>query len=220
MKIAPDANEIYRYLGVPSPDPDTARMAAECVSLLDGCADARFASRVFGVEIKGNSVLTADREFVSSGLARHLSGCPAAILFAMTLGADVDRLAVRLSRTRIALAAVFQAAAAAYAEAACDTFCADMADAAKEGGLFPGTSYLTTRFSPGYGDLPLKTQKDVLAVLNAPVRIGLTLTESFMLAPTKSVTAFIGLSPVPAKSCYGECSLCSKTDCAFRKKEN
>lgn len=50
---------------------------------------------------------------------------------------------------------------------------------------------LTRRFSPGYGDLPLSFQKNLLDFLGAD-KIGLTLNESFLLIPEKSVTAVIG----------------------------
>ncbi|PKL15202.1 MAG: hypothetical protein CVV50_00855 [Spirochaetae bacterium HGW-Spirochaetae-6] len=50
---------------------------------------------------------------------------------------------------------------------------------------------LTRRFSPGYGDLPLSFQKNLLDFLGAD-KIGLTLNEGFLLIPEKSVTAVIG----------------------------
>ena len=49
------------------------------------------------------------------------------------------------------------------------------------------------RFSPGYGDLSLKTQSIFFRLLNCTQKIGLTLMDSFIMAPEKSITAFIGL---------------------------
>ena len=51
------------------------------------------------------------------------------------------------------------------------------------------------RFSPGYGDLPLALQREVFAALDCPRRIGLTLSDSLLMSPTKSVTALIGAGP-------------------------
>ena len=48
------------------------------------------------------------------------------------------------------------------------------------------------RFSPGYGDFPLTAQRDIFAILDCPKRIGLSLNQSLLLSPTKSVTAVIG----------------------------
>ena len=52
---------------------------------------------------------------------------------------------------------------------------------------------LTSRFSPGYGDLNMNVTEDIIAILNAAKRIGLSVTKSLMMTPIKSVTAIIGL---------------------------
>ena len=49
------------------------------------------------------------------------------------------------------------------------------------------------RFSPGYGDFDLKYQKDILEYLDANKKIGISLTDSLMMIPTKSITAIIGI---------------------------
>ena len=51
----------------------------------------------------------------------------------------------------------------------------------------------TWRFSPGYGDLPLALQEELLAAVEAGKRIGLATTQGHMLTPMKSVSAIIGL---------------------------
>lgn len=52
---------------------------------------------------------------------------------------------------------------------------------------------LKPRFSAGYGDLPLEVQKDIFRVLDCPRKIGLTLNDSLLMSPTKSVTAIVGI---------------------------
>ena len=49
------------------------------------------------------------------------------------------------------------------------------------------------RYSPGYGDVGLEHQISILSFLDAQRKIGLTLTESMMMLPIKSVTAIIGI---------------------------
>ena len=51
---------------------------------------------------------------------------------------------------------------------------------------------ITYRYSPGYGDLTISHQSDILSLLNAQKLIGLSALESAILVPVKSVTAFIG----------------------------
>ena len=76
--------------------------------------------------------------------------------------------------------------------------------------------FLPPRFSPGYGDLPLSLQRDIFRVLDCPRKIGLTLNESLLMSPSKSVTAIVGLGHPRESSCSGGCNQCSKTDCIYR----
>ena len=48
---------------------------------------------------------------------------------------------------------------------------------------------LSPRRSPGYGELPLELSREIVTALDATKRIGVSLTESNLLVPSKSVTA-------------------------------
>ena len=48
---------------------------------------------------------------------------------------------------------------------------------------------LLPRKSPGYGDLPIELSRTILAELDAPRKIGVSITDSNLLVPSKSVTA-------------------------------
>ena len=52
-----------------------------------------------------------------------------------------------------------------------------------------GKEKLLPRRSPGYGEMPLEKSREILDILDATNRIGVALTESKLLVPTKSVTA-------------------------------
>ena len=54
-------------------------------------------------------------------------------------------------------------------------------------------SKLRPRFSPGFGDLALSIQPDILAITNARKNLSITLDEGFLMSPSKSVTAFVGI---------------------------
>ena len=47
------------------------------------------------------------------------------------------------------------------------------------------------RFSPGFGDFPLETQRGIIPLLSTEKRIGVILSESCIMSPRKSVTAVI-----------------------------
>ena len=145
-------------------------------------------------------------------IRRHLSGCDRTVLFAATLSAEADKLIRQSQIEGMAEAMAVDALCSAAIEQVCDR---------AEEEIFSAVSapYRTWRFSPGYGDLPIDVQKDVLKALNAQRRIGLTVTDSCLLVPSKSVTAVIGISEAPPegqrrKGCAG-CSL--RESCAFSK---
>ena len=71
--------------------------------------------------------------------------------------------------------------AAAMMEAYCNEVCESLSKEYRERGLF-----LHPRFSPGYGDFPLSCQPGILDALEAGKRIGIKLTEGFLMLPSKS----------------------------------
>lgn len=75
------------------------------------------------------------------------------------------------------------------------------------------------RFSPGYGDCPLSAQRSIVDALNATRLIGLTVTPTSLLMPTKSVTAVIGLfgGEVHDAQSRPTCNICRMREhCRFR----
>ena len=77
--------------------------------------------------------------------------------------------------------------------------------------------WLRPRFSPGYGDFDIHHQDDILRMLDTAKKIGLTMTDSYMLTPTKSVTAIIGISDTQEKCHIKGCEACEKKDCIYRR---
>lgn len=121
-------------------------------------------------------------------LARHLAGCDEVALMAVTLGVDIDRLISKLGVKNPADALIIDSCASAAIENVADNFESDLRPA-----LASKHRSLTKRYSPGYGDLPIEVQRDLCAYLDTAHAIGLTLSHSLMMIPTKSVTAFLGI---------------------------
>lgn len=133
------------------------------------------------------------------------------VLFAATLGMEVERLSRQMQLKDMAEALIFDACADAAIENVCDNFCDDLA---KE--ISP--LYLTQRFSPGYGDLPLSYQKKLFEALDIFRRIGVSLTQSGLMLPQKSVTAIMGIRETPMPSRASSCELCNLKDhCTHRR---
>ncbi len=127
-----------------------------------------------------------------STLLRHLSGCADACLVCGTLGVGVDALQRRLSVASGADALIVQAIGAAFMESWMD----ETEDAIRAE-LAPGER-LIQRYSPGYGDWSLDAQRDLLALLDAPRTVGVSLTDTLLMVPSKSVSAVIGVRPPEA----------------------
>ncbi|MBM6924791.1 Vitamin B12 dependent methionine synthase activation subunit [Pseudoflavonifractor phocaeensis] len=204
--------EVLRYLGYRGMEPEgqVAALIDARTAAVEGAAVPRWTALELPLALSQTGAVLGTWEIQSQKLATHLEGCTSALLFAATLGVEVDRLIARSAAGRVAQAAVDQAAAAALIEAVCDDACHQLA------GRYPG-QYLRPRFSPGYGDFPLSAQPELLARLDAPRKIGLTATSAHLLAPVKSVTAVIGVAPTPGKCHAGGCATCSKENCTFRR---
>lgn len=136
-----------------------------------------------------------------------------AVLMAVTLGPGIERLLMRREVTDMADAVILDACASAAVENVCDHFEFDLRDALKGEGL-----YLTDRFSPGYGDLPLDAQARLCAALDTARRIGLTVSSNYIMVPRKSVTAILGISERPQPLRRRGCEVCSLfLTCPYRK---
>jgi hypothetical protein len=140
-----------------------------------------------------------------------LEDCDAAFLLLCTLGAAFDN-ALRATEARdMSKAAILDACGSALTEYGCDA--AERELSARCPGRF-----LTDRFSPGYGDIPLSLQADICALLDAPRRLGVCVTDSMTLNPRKSVTAIVGVASRPQRARVRGCAYCAMKDtCALRK---
>jgi len=140
----------------------------------------------------------------SKGLARVIKGSREIIVFAATVGIEFDRVIGRFKRTSPSKALILQALGAERAEALCDLFCS-------------GFEGRTSRYSPGYGDLPLATQKDVMALLQCESKIGISLNDSLLMTPSKSVTAIFGIRDGAGNADGHDCSNCGLLSCEYRR---
>lgn len=203
MTSALEEREIARYLGYgrePLP-PGVAGEVARCLRELERTVvPHRIGRRLSAALFMGES----------GDLAHHLAHSREVVLYAITLGAEADRLMRRWSAQSMARAAVGQACCAAWLDALSADYGRELART-----LEPGR-YLTPPFSPGYGDWPLAAQRWVLGLLDAHRRIGLGLTDGGMLVPEKSVTALVGISDRPEEHCGQRCLRCQKQDCPYR----
>ena len=208
--------EAARYLGYHGSDPDetVSALIRQCIDEVNAAAVPKSVHARFPLEFseEEGAFHVASLALQSRSLRRNLEGCGEVYLFAATLGVAVDTLIRRNALMDSAKGLVTQAAAAAVIEAYCDEENEKLKQEAAAEGL-----YLRPRYSPGYGDLSLDCQEDFLSLLKAQKTIGLTVTDSGLMVPMKSVTAIIGISPIPTQCRLQGCEACGKADCNFRR---
>lgn len=204
-------DEALRYIGVRGAAPaDIDEALTRAIALLMRSARPRVLWRRYDRLPDGTLAGTGFRP-AGEDIRVHLRGCGGVVLMAATLGTEIERLIGRMQLTDPADALVLDACASAAVENVCDNLCADIAAA-----LAP--AYLTARFSPGYGDLPLTQQADLFRALDVTRRIGVTLTDSGLMLPQKSVTALLGVSDAPIEGRARGCGTCALyPTCAYRK---
>lgn len=207
--------EAIRYLGYGkhAVDERTLALISDSFRNLEETAGRKSIYRIFDFNQTADDKFTIGRAVIqSSSLGRNLKGCRKIILFGATLGTGVDRLITRTSLTDMAGAVVLQACAAALLEEYCDKCQTEIGRQLEGEGL-----HLRPRFSPGYGDFDIQFQAPLMQMLDCAKTIGLTMTDSYMMTPTKSVTAVIGVSDTAEKCHIKGCEVCEKIDCIYRR---
>lgn len=207
--------EVLRYALCKEPSFEVENLLHEVITECEGALSYRVCFRI--VPVQEGELILGEKSVSSESLTRHLLGCERAILFAATIGMGMDRLLQKYSRLSSAKAVLLQALGAERVEALCDEFEKECKEEEEKKGNFT-----RSRFSPGYGDFPLSAQKEILSLLDASRKIGVTLNESFLMSPSKSVTALIGVgkqAEKEEKESNPKCGACEKTDCAFRREE-
>ena len=204
--------EALRYMRVPHEGCETMLpLAEQGFAALASSVRPRLYWRHFSLALHGCGIVVAGEPLCESvSLSRLFANCHSCAVMAVTLGPDVDRLIQLLSRSRMSEAVACDACASVWADSLCDE-----AEKEIERDLADG-EFLTVRFSPGYGDVPMSVTADLLRLLDANRRIGVTLSQKGMMIPVKSVTALIGISHTKQerrRSCAG----CAMTGCQYRK---
>lgn len=179
--------EVLRYAGCREANSDTEALLEECLQEVMDKLTYRVCYCQSEVLVDGDQCQLGPMVTSSRNLAELLKGCNQALIFAATVGVEIDRLISRYSRVSPAKALMFQAIGAERIESLCDVFCRDVSNQLEE------NLVLTPRFSPGYGDLSLDLQREIFSLLQCHRTIGLTLNDSLLMSPTKSVTAIMGI---------------------------
>ncbi len=173
--------EAFRYAGVKGEaDENLRKLYSKAYKILAEYVKPKAVYTPVTLEYRDDGVIIEGEKIESLGLKKFLKGDKDIALMAATAGIEADRLINRYSMVEPSLALMLDALSAAAVEALCNKLC---------NGCFGVEEQ--RRFSPGYGDFPIEYQKRITEILNTPLNIGVTLTNSLMLTPSKSVTAVV-----------------------------
>lgn len=203
-----DKKEVLRYLRYKgNPDEKTDNLIDLCINEICLLAMPKTVYAIF--DIDGETLQNTVFTLCGNDIKNHLSGCRRCVLMAATLGIEIEQKVAQAQILDMTKALVLDACATAAIESVCDNLCQKI-----EKEIFPFE--LTSRFSPGYGDFPIAIQKDLITVLDAGRKIGLTLTPENIMIPRKSVTAIMGITDKKRKA--RTCEICNLKDtCTYRK---
>ena len=205
-------NEILMYLGHRGHEvPDEIQEQIQrCIQQVEEVSCPRLIYRIVPIE-EGNT-----NAFLLKGrdVKELLSPCHEAVFCAVTLGSDLEKLLVRKEVTNMADALIMDACASVAIENVIQNFEDDLRREVESRGMF-----LTDRYSPGYGDLPIECQKNWCRGLDTERKIGLNVTADYIMVPRKSVTAVMGITKEKGKRRKTGCESCNLfPTCSFRKK--
>ena len=192
--------EVYRYMGIHTGDPDEKlrSMVESCIPDFLNSAGGKvcFSEERLCISYDGRNKAAVQMGNIlthSDDLARHLTGCGRCILMAATCGPQADMLRNRaLIQGGTLRQLVMDALGTEAVEWTADRFTENLRP------VYTGFE-LVSRFSPGYGDLPLELEKDLTAYLDTKRKIGVGLSDSLLLTPSKSITAIIGIRKINEK---------------------
>ncbi len=192
-------------MGVRGEVPEIEDLLASAEQECDDIFTPTVCHRIYDIRIDGDTIDFGDFTLTSHDLAMRLAGCERAILFVATVGFGIDRLIKKHTVLSPARALALSAIGTAQVECLCDAFCQEIGET--HGGVRP-------RFGVGYGDLSLNAQSLIFSHLQPTRHIGVTLNDSMLMSPAKSVSAILGIGAC-SRAREG-CAACQKSDCQFR----
>lgn len=208
-----DALRYMGFRGLETVDERTSALVDECEKKLLEAAKPRFVSRVFDIFRDGERLFLGENgvELLGEDIRNHLKSCEKAAVVCSTLSADTDKFLKKQELSDALSGLICDGLASAYAETVSERALSDL--------LGQMTGYSATWiFAAGYGDFPLAQVSELLALVDAGRKIGVTCLASGMLTPCKTIVGVAGLSEKTLNAAKKSCACCQMREkCEFRK---
>lgn len=214
-----DKTEALKYIGYKNSiiDKETNKLLNKSIDELNKIIEPKYIYEIFDIKKNCNNTIFENLINIKSiDLVNLFVNCEKAAVLAATIGFEVEKRINYYSMNNLSKALVFDACAAACIESLCNIAENEIKEIAADEGCS-----ITYRYSPGYGDLSISHQGEILSALKAHKLIGLTCLDTSILIPRKSVTAFIGFDKskkIHEKSClncklFGNCNFSKGEKC-------
>lgn len=213
-----DKSETKRYAGLSKVNFDENLIDKACLEA-QLLGNAKGIWEIYDYNNKTHTIESAQPIQIQGRIVqRHLQSATKIAVLAVTVGEEIEQAVTNhFKQNAYTHSVLLDAAATTAVEMAADAMEKSIKQTARAKG------YQTVmRFSPGYGDWDIKFQPEMLHLTGAH-KIGISLTDSMMLIPRKSVTAIIGLVPNGVDCTVTEkhsCGSCNKLDCLARKESS
>lgn len=214
-------NEVLRYLGYKKGDigESISRLIDECIEEIKKYSNYKYTYKLFTIKQLEEEIELLNSKLILKGsdISHHLKDSTMCAVLGVTLGSLVDTKIKFYEKTNLTKALILDACASTAIEWVCD----EASNKIKEEALNDYDLGITYRYSPGYGDFGIDIQPEIINALEAQKKIGLTVTETNILIPRKSVTAIIGFQDKNIISIHPGCRACNNAKwCQLRKGGN
>lgn len=221
-KIDINKNEVLRYLQYKGQDidDDLKNTIDECIINTLSTINPRFIYSSYKIDSSKKGTIMFENTnlvYTSEDIYELLKDCNRAFIMAATLGVEIERLTRRYSYSDLTKSIIIDSCATTAIEEICDSVQESI-----NKGLSEKRQTTTMRYSPGYGDLGIENNIGILDVLSAQKNIGLTITDSGIMIPRKSVVAIMGVSTLKYNNndIKKSCNNCNNKDnCIYRRED-
>lgn len=216
-----DKKEVLRYLQYKNQNlsNNINEEIDNCINRTKEIINPRYVFRTYFIEkqdINNKKIVylkDSNIKFESEDIYKLFDKCDECILISATLGLEIEKEIRKLTYTNLSKGLIIDACATTAIEEVCDILQDNI-----ERELLKENKHITMRYSPGYGDLSIEKNVDIINILNSQKEIGLTVTYSGIMIPRKSVVALIGVSKKGIKREKKSCDNCSnKHNCKYKK---
>lgn len=212
-----DIKEVWRLMGYGDYVPSSyiSSLIDERLNDLRSIVKPHFGYIIADGHVVGNDrVVVNDVELSPGVIITHaMKNADCYALFTATIGRGFDEYCRRYKEADdMVETLIIDALGSVLAESVVEVLVKTLSNEAENKGL-----HISNNYSPGYCDWKLSDQKKLFSLLPGD-QTGITLTDSCLMLPVKSVSGIIAVGATVKKRPYG-CAICKMTSCIKNQKK-